>query len=78
MAWKNGQGRAWARVVATIFIVVNTLSMPGTAFLIGAVSVGSVSYVASMILGVTVLILLWRRTSSDYYKAVSKYRLGML
>ena len=79
MAWKNRQGRAWARIVATIFLVINTLSAPGNAFLFGeGVTVGSSYWAISAVLGVIVLILIWRKPSSQYYIAVSKHRLGML
>ncbi|MDM7854212.1 hypothetical protein [Cellulomonas alba] len=67
MAVKNGAGRPWARIVATVLgglNVASTLSMlPRSA---GA-SVGL--SIVSLALAVVILVLLWRPASSEYYRA---------
>lgn len=73
MAVKNGQGRAWARVVGTVLAglyVLNFLSglaqagASGTAVL-GALQVG---------MAVTIVVLMWQPASSGYYTARSARR----
>lgn len=74
MAWKNGQGRAWARVVATVFGGLNLL---GLLFTVGAGSADAltaVSSVASVVLAGVILFLLWRKESSQFYEASAASR----
>ncbi|MGA9101034.1 hypothetical protein [Aeromicrobium sp.] len=79
MAWKNGQGRSWARVVATVLGGLNILStivglavasvmgMPGASTAIGY-GVGAIQ----MILAIVILVLLWQKSSTTYYNAISE------
>ena len=77
MAWKNRQGRAWARIVATIFLVLNAISAPGNVVAFGGgFGLASSYWVMSAVLGVAALVLIWRRPSSQYYDTVSRQRLG--
>ncbi|MCD9199274.1 hypothetical protein [Aeromicrobium wangtongii] len=75
MAWKNGQGRSWARVVATVFAGLNLL---GLLFTVASSSTAEplslVLSVLSGILGVVVLVLLWRRESSEFFTAAEASR----
>lgn len=70
MAWKNRQGRAWARnltILAGILVVVGS----ATAFLTlsGRLSVlASVSYGVSAVLSVIILALIWRKESNNFYE----------
>ncbi len=79
MAWKNGQGRGWARVVATAFgaftVVLGPIRLamigilgtrvPPTSIILGAVNV---------VLAIVILVLLWRKESSAFYAGrSSKY-----
>ena len=72
MAWKNGQGRSWARIVATVFGALNliftllSLGSPGMT----AVSLGFGAI--NLVLAAVILVLLWRKSSSAYYEAVSQ------
>ncbi len=71
MAWKNGQGRGWARVVATVFGGLNILF-----FLIGLTGAqqtttsADIINLVSVVIAVIVLVLLWRKESSAYYEGV--------
>jgi hypothetical protein len=74
MAWKNGQGRSWARVVATVFF---GLSLVGLLFTLGGSSAEPLSIVSSLIsivLGIVILVLLWRKESSAFYDDVAASR----
>jgi hypothetical protein len=71
MAWKNGQGRSWARIVATVFGALNLVftllgfTQPGMTPV--TVTIG----IVNMILAVVILVLLWKKESTEYYEAVS-------
>ena len=73
MAWANGNGRSWARVVATVLFGLYVVS-----FLISLAQpqpiLSRVLGVASLVLGGVIIYLLWQRSSSDYYRAVSATR----
>jgi hypothetical protein len=72
MAWKNGQGRSWARVVATVFGGINVLStLGGFALGGGANTYGTVVALVVLAMTVVILVLLWRRDSSEFYAARS-------
>lgn len=71
MAWKNGQGRRWARVVATVLGVINLLSSIYSIAVGHWLAVSAVLTVLNLILAVVILVLLWRRESSDFYAAQS-------
>jgi len=71
MAWKNGQGRAWARTIATMLGGLNVLFA-----LLGIASGQSEPWVVilsvvNLALGSTILVLLWRRESTAFYDAVA-------
>lgn len=76
MAVFNGRGASWARIMATILGGLNiafTVVSLGVSSAMSA-SEGAGSVVLSLIglaLAATILILLWRRESSDYYAAMS-------
>jgi hypothetical protein len=76
MAWKNGQGRSWARVVATVLGVLNVVF---TLFGFAVGTSKTVSVVLSLInvvLGVVILVLLWKKESSEFYAASEAARRG--
>jgi hypothetical protein len=69
MAYANGQGRSWARIVATVLGGLNVLFT-----LLGLPSATAVSVVFSLVglvLAAAILILLWRPESSRFYEARS-------
>lgn len=72
MAWKNGQGRAWARIVATVLGGLNVLFT-----LIGFAGGQSepltlVLSVVNLALAVAILVNLWKKESTAFYEAVSR------
>lgn len=74
MAWKNGQGRGWARVVATILGVLNVLfTLVGLA----AQSSGAATTLLSLVnlaIAVVILVLLWRKESTAFYQGTAASR----
>ncbi|MDO9379448.1 MAG: hypothetical protein Q7T56_11425 [Nocardioidaceae bacterium] len=76
MAWKNGQGRGWARILATVLGGLNLLLTGGTLLVPGA-GIGLVEVIVSVVtvlVGVAVLILLWRPESSRFYAETAARR----
>lgn len=81
MAVMNGQGKSWARVVATVFGGLNIL-LTGIGLVAGAAvgqtdsSVNLVFSLAGLGLAVVILILLYQPISSAYYDAVTRQGMG--
>jgi hypothetical protein len=67
MAWANGKGMGWARIVACVLFAFNTVDLfaifrqPGTA-------INLVFPVLVWLVGLGAIILLWRPESSEFYK----------
>lgn len=90
MAWKNGQGRAWARITATVlggFNIVSTAStlvlvalgtaVDTTAFMgqgFGQSAPSLVLQAALLVVSVVALLLLWLAPSRHYVAEVSRWR----
>jgi len=74
MAWKNGQGRSWARIVATVLGVLNVLSTLAGFASQTAESITLVFSVVNLVLAVVILILLWRKESTDFYEGTAASR----
>ena len=69
MAQSCRAGKSWARVVSTVFFGIDTLSV-----LVGATAVqgGGLSRIYGFVvwaIGLTAVILLWQRASSEYFRA---------
>ena len=69
MAQSCRAGKGWARVVSTVFFGIDTLSV-----LVGAAAVqgGGLSRIYGFVvwaIGLVAIILLWQRSSSDYFRA---------
>lgn len=73
MAWANGRGRSWARIVATVLFGI---SVAGFLFALTQPQAGIelVLDVLTVLLGGAVMVLLWKRESSAYYAAMSARR----
>jgi hypothetical protein len=66
MARKNGQGRMWARMVASVLFAFNTLS--GLAiFKQHSTAPYAALWGLTWLAGLGAVILLWQRPSTDYY-----------
>jgi len=76
MAWKNGQGRSWARIVATVLGALNLLftllsfTQPSTE------SASLALALVNVVLAIAILTLLWRKESSEFYDARSRPQYG--
>jgi hypothetical protein len=69
MAQSCRAGKGWARVVSTVFFGIDTLSV-----LVGVAAVqgGGLSRIFGIlvwVIGLIAIILLWQRSSSDYFRA---------
>ena len=73
MAQSCKAGKGWARVVSTVFFGIDTLSV-----LVGATGVqgGGIARFYGFVvwvIGLVAIILLWRRSSSDYFRRAPRY-----
>ena len=74
MAWKNGQGRPWARIVATVLGGLNLLSTLLSLVAPNPYPGAILFSLANAMLAIAVVILLWRKQSSEFY--AERSRLG--
>lgn len=74
MARSCGSGRGWARTVSTVLFVIDTIILLiGVG---GAVPGGHAARFYGIIvwlIGLAAIVLLWRRSSSDYFKGSPRY-----
>lgn len=67
MAWKNGQGRSWARIVATVLggfnILFTLISFAGNS----ATGIANIFSAVNLVLALAILVLLWRKESSAFF-----------
>jgi hypothetical protein len=77
MAWANKGGRSWARIMATVFFGLLTAGelaglikfITGTNRLTAGSSLVVAFLVVYWLAGLSAVVLLWQRSSSDYYTA---------
>jgi hypothetical protein len=74
MAWKNGQGRSWARTVATVLGVINLLYSLYAVVSGSTIAVSLVLTLLNLVLAVTILGFLWQSQSSEFYAATTRHR----
>jgi hypothetical protein len=67
MAWKNGQGRGWARVVATVLGGLNLVSSAYAVASNNTIAVSMILTVLNLVLALAILVLLWNKESSAFY-----------
>jgi hypothetical protein len=86
MAIKNGEGRRWARVVATVFGIINVFGFAfGFLVMEGLEMEDLVDYLlpqlvlgaASVVLGVVILFQLHHPESAYYYDEAERYQAAM-
>ncbi|HEV7146903.1 MAG TPA: hypothetical protein VGN48_07900, partial [Pedococcus sp.] len=68
MAYANGKGRKWARIVATVFFALSVLSALSSVAQHGP-AVSLALSVVTLLLGAYIIFLLYRPESSQYYAA---------
>lgn len=72
MARANGNGKRWARSVAT---ALGALSILGSVLSLsegGSSTIGAVLAAVTALLAGVILVLLWRKESTEYYRARSR------
>jgi hypothetical protein len=72
MAWANGAGRKWARIVATVLGALSIVGFLSTLAQGQQTVLGVVLSAITAILAVAILVLLWNRESGAYYDAQSR------
>jgi hypothetical protein len=70
MAWANGAGKSWARVVASVFFGLNTIDLL-TLVARPHATLGLALAILVWLVGLGAILLLWQRESSAYYQARS-------
>lgn len=70
MALMNKAGKAWARIVATVLFGLDTLFLLLGVARAGAAA-GTLVSILTWLIGLGVVIFLWRRDSSEYFTANS-------
>jgi len=71
MAWANGRGRSWARVVAAVLFGLNTLGLLSVVIRPNAVG-SKILDVVVWLVGLAATIYLWRPDSTQYYNSQSQ------
>jgi hypothetical protein len=72
MAWANGRGRSWARIVAAVLFGLNTLGLVSVVARPNGVGTKIFEFLV-WIVGLGATVYLWRPDSSAYF-AQSQYR----
>jgi hypothetical protein len=75
MAQMNKRGRNWARITSTVFFAIDTLGAIG-GLAGGALAGGNANRYFGLVvwvIGVVAVILLWRRSSTEYIKGAPRY-----
>jgi hypothetical protein len=77
MAQSCKAGKGWARVVSTVFFGIDTISvLAGAAGGAGGVGGGALARIYGFVvwaIGLVAIILLWQRSSSDYFRSAPRY-----
>jgi hypothetical protein len=73
MAIANGRGRPWARIVASVFFGLSTMSLVAS-LLQPQPPLSRVLGIVQWFVGLAVIVLIWRRESTEYYRASSAPR----
>ena len=73
MAWANGRGRNWARIVAAVFFGINTLDLLASFARVHAVGSLIVSVLVWLV-GLGAIVFLFNKESAAYFKPRSATR----
>ncbi len=74
MASANGNGRSWARIVATVFFVISLLSTLGNLTAGSSTVLPTILGLLSVIIGAAAILFMYKRESTDWYRAMSAAR----
>ena len=67
MAWANGRGRRWARIVSAVFFGINTLDLAVSFARVHATATVIVA-VLIWLVGLAAIVLMFRKESSSFYQ----------
>jgi hypothetical protein len=67
MAWANGRGRNWARIVSAVFFGINTLDLIISFAVVRSVPTSIIGIVIWLV-GLAAIVLLFRRESGPYFR----------
>jgi len=65
MAWANGRGSSWARIVASVLFGLNTIYL---LLVVSRAGTSTLFVGLGWLLGLGAIIMLWRRDSTAYFK----------
>jgi hypothetical protein len=63
MAWANGRGRGWARIVATVLFGLYTIDL---VFSFSRASISIIFLILSWLAGLGAIVFLWQRDTSEF------------
>lgn len=66
MAWANGGGRSWARVVSAVFFGINTLNLLISFFLVHVAATVIIGLVIWLV-GLAAIVLIFSKDSGQFY-----------
>lgn len=69
MAYANGKGEAWARILSTVFFGIDTLALAFNFLAASRTPLRTAGSVAVWAVGLVAIVLLWRPESSAYFNA---------
>lgn len=75
MALMNRKGKKWARIVATVLCVLSVLSFLGSLAQNTSTALSLIISALITLLGVVIVVLLWRKENSHYYEAQNAQRI---
>lgn len=67
MAWANGQGRSWARVVSAVLFGINTVDLLASFLLVHAVATPIIGVVIWLV-GLGAIMLMFSKESGPFYQ----------
>jgi hypothetical protein len=67
MAWANGRGRSWARIVSAVFFGISTLDLIVAAVLVRGAVASTIVGVVIWLIGLAVIILIFNKESRPFY-----------
>lgn len=75
MAQANKAGKGWARIVSTVLFAIDTINVAAGAVGGGVTGGGAVRIYGLVVwlIGLAVIILLWQRPSSEYFRKTPRY-----
>jgi hypothetical protein len=73
MAQSCGAGKSWARTVSTVLFGIDTLSVLAGAAVVTGGGLSRIYGFIVWLIGLAAIILLWRRSSRDYFRSGPRY-----